>query len=44
MKRLVEVFKGVGVEIFMIGIGSIRRMSLLWVIIDIKYVFVVGYI
>ena len=43
MKRPAEALKGAGVEIFMIGIGSIGRTSLLRVTTDTKHVFVVGY-
>ena len=43
VKRPAEALKGAGVEIFTIGIGSIRRTSLLRVTTDTKHVFVVGY-
>ena len=43
MKRPAEALKGAGVEIFTIGIGSIRRTSLVRVTTDTKHVFVVGY-
>ena len=43
VKRPAEALKGAGVEIFTIGIGSIRRTSLLRVTTDTKHVFMVGY-